>query len=115
MCTSLEKLNDQDLKNKVESAIRHFIGSLGLASAGPIFVKIIDKSKNSSLSSRNTLKSTVKKTGNTYRYKSLITLSVLTKYVDYVKASLTLFKDKDVSMKCVGVSGTIKKSERFLK
>ena len=89
---SKEKLNDQDVKNKIESAIRHFIGSLGLASAGPLFVKI----KNS---------------GEKY----LVTLSVLTKYVDYVKASLTLFKDKTVFMKCIGVSGTINKSERFLK
>jgi RNase P/RNase MRP subunit POP5 len=90
--TSKEKLNEQDVKNKIESSIKHFIGSLGLASAGPIFVKI-----------------------KFSKEKYLVTLSVLTKYVDYVKASFTLFKGKDVSMKCVGVSGTIKKSERFLK
>ncbi len=88
---SKEKLSDNEIKNKIELSIRQFIGSLGLASAGPLFVNIKET-----------------------KCKYLVTLSVLTKYVDYVKASLTLFKDKDISMKCIGVSGTIKKSERFL-
>lgn len=128
--SSKEKLSDNEIKNKIESSIMHFIGSLGLASAGPLFVKIESRDKckglscNSSTSSRlsDSLMKTSEKdtedkqhTSNTYLYRYLITLSVLTKYVDYVKASLTLFKDKDISMKCVGVSGTIKKSKRFLK
>ena len=94
--SSFDKLSDSEIKNKIELCIRNFIGSLGLASAGPIFVKILDKSKAK-------------------ENKYLILLSVLTKYVDYVKASLVLWRDQSISMKCVGVSGTIKKSERFLK
>ena len=109
---SKEKLNNQDVKNKIESAIRNFIGSLGLASAGPLFVKIEEmQCKCNNL--KNNLP-TFKENNNLPLNKYIVTLSILTKYVDYVKASLTLFKDKDVSMRCIGVSGTIKKSERFI-
>lgn len=121
--SSNEKLNDNDIKNKIESAIKHFIGSLGLASAGPIFVKILDKSKkNISISVKSVSGDSVRATTQTskdkqhtpYTYRYLILLSVLTKYVDYVKAALLLWKENSTPIKCVGVSGTIKKSERFL-
>jgi RNase P/RNase MRP subunit POP5 len=112
--SSSEKLDDSEIKNKIESCIKNFIGSLGLASAGPIFVKIKDvsgKKNNHLVLKENNLS---KINDNTYIYRYLVTLSVLTKYVDYVKASLVLWKEASISVKCVGVSGTIKKSERFL-
>lgn len=40
-----------------------------------------------------------------------VIISITTKYVDYVKTALTLYSN----MKCVGVSGTINKAQRFLK
>jgi len=123
---SSEKLNEQDIKNRIESTIKNFIGILGLASAGPLFVKIIDRSKerekNTSISgntinfSRVSTSKSMNTSNNTYKYnhKYLVTLSVTTKYVDYVKSSLILWKDKNLKMKCIGVSGTILKAGRFL-
>ncbi len=113
---SSEKLGGLDLKNKVESCIKNFIGILGLASAGPLFVKIEERKTrpidgNLSMNSRAEANKTDDKAG-TYRY--LVTLSITTKYVDYVKASLILWDDKTLKIKCVGVSGTILKAQRFL-
>jgi RNase P/RNase MRP subunit POP5 len=103
---SSEKLNEQDIKNKIESSIKNFIGVLGLASAGPLFVKI-DERKTKEITSVNS-------DSSLFSRRYLITLSITTKYVDYVKAGFMLWKDKNFRMKCVGVSGTLKKSERFL-
>lgn len=130
---SLENLNEQDIKNKIESSIKNFIGLLGLACSGPIFVKIEEKrikdtykcndlsvcSEDKVMKKENNESQEIMNTDNktyglnTYRHKYLITLSITTKYVDYVKTSLLLWKDKNLKMKCIGVSGTLKKSKRF--
>ena len=74
------------------NGILDFIGILGYAKAGPLFVE----------------------TGK-IKKKSYFIISVTTKYIDKVKASVSLIREPSLSFRCVGVSGTIKKSKRFLK
>jgi RNase P/RNase MRP subunit POP5 len=81
---------EQELKKIIEKAILDFIGTLGYAKAGPLF---IEGGKNK---------------GNVY-----FIVSVVTGYVDAVKSAMALIKKPRV--KCIGVSGTIKKAKRFLK
>jgi RNase P/RNase MRP subunit POP5 len=50
-----------------------------------------------------------------YRFKYIVIVSVLTKYIDYIKSSLTLSAPAGARLSCVGVSGTLKKVQRFLK
>lgn len=83
---------DDEIKKIFDDAIINFIGILGYAKAGVMFVENI-KLKN----------------------KNFAVLSVMTKYVEYVKTALTLVDNSDFSAECVGVSGTLKKSRRFLK
>ncbi|MCL6579258.1 MAG: hypothetical protein K6T73_07725 [Candidatus Bathyarchaeota archaeon] len=79
------------LKEIINKAILNFIGILGYAQAGPIFVEsgIVGK-------------------------KFYFIVSVTTKYVDKVKAAIALIDEPNLSFRSVGVSGTIKKSRRFL-
>jgi RNase P/RNase MRP subunit POP5 len=95
---SAEKINEAQAKQIVDEAILEFIGKLGYASAGPLYFGFHDMSERKG-------------------FRCFILVSVLTKYVDYVKTSLTLYSgtDKKVKMKCIGVSGTILKAKRFLK
>ena len=86
-------MNEKQLKDVIKAAILEFLGILGYAKAGPLFIE-------------------------TGRFKKehgyYVIVSVLTKYVDHVKASCALINAKDLSVRCIGVSGTIKKSRRFL-
>ncbi len=86
------KAQEDKIKEIINKAILDFIGVLGYAKAGPLFVET-GKIKN----------------------KIYFIISVTTKYVDKVKASLALIHEPSLSFRCVGVSGTIKKSRRFLK
>jgi len=95
-----KKLTNKDFHEKINQAILQFIGILGYAQAGPIFVSMRDK-----------------KIENILEEKNLVVLSVMTKYVDHVKSSLVLFKDnedKTLKLKCIRVSGTIKKLKEFI-
>lgn len=75
------------VKKIIDKAILQFIGQFGYAKAGPIVVKIKQ---------------------NKVCY---CILSVNRKYIDLVKTALSLMK-----VKCIGVSGTIRKAEsKFLK
>lgn len=79
------------LKEIINKAIINFIGVLGYAQAGPIFVEsgIIGK-------------------------KFYFIISVTTKNVDKVKAAIALIDEPNFLFRTIGVSGTIKKSRRFL-
>lgn len=80
----------QDMEEKINRAILDFIGVLGYAKAGVFFVE--------------QEKVNVK--------QIYFILSVVTKYVDAVKAAIALMRPK---VHCIGVSGTIKKArEKFL-
>ncbi|UZE94165.1 MAG: hypothetical protein IB618_01155 [Candidatus Pacearchaeota archaeon] len=85
------KSNEDKVKEIINKAILDFIGILGYAKAGPLFVE----------------------TGKINK-KIYFIVSVTTKYVDKVKTSLALIDEKNLVFRCVGVSGTIKKSRRFL-
>jgi len=85
------KINEDKAKEIINKAILDFIGILGYAKAGPLFVE----------------------TGK-IKKKSYFIISVTTKYVDKVKASLALIDEPNLVFGTVGVSGTIKKSKRFL-
>jgi len=85
------EMNNNQLKDLVKNAILEFIGTLGYAKAGPLFIE----------------------TGNMKKGYYII-LSVLTKYVDHAKSACALINEKGMSIRCVGVSGTIKKVRRFL-
>jgi len=87
-----QKFDYDEIKKIIDGAVINFIGTLGYAKAGVLFVKNI-KSKD----------------------KNFIILSVTTKYVDYVKTACSLISIQDFFIRCVGVSGTLKKSQRFLK
>jgi RNase P/RNase MRP subunit POP5 len=104
---------------------------LGYACAGVQFINLLGKNKNKDNKENdkaiNNLRNNVKnseahenKTSKIMISKNLpysycVVLSVTTKYVDYVKAALTLSEEKNLTMRCIGVSGTLKKLERFLK
>ena len=77
-----KSMSEKELKEKIEKAILDFIGILGYANSGPLFVEL---------------------------KKDYAIVSITTKYVDKIKAALTL-----ANLRCVGVSGTIKKVRRFL-
>ena len=83
-------IKEQDIKTLINEAIINFIGILGYAKAGVSFIE-------------------QGKTGESNPY---FILSVLTKHVDAIKAALTLIKKPQI--RCIGVSGTLKKSKRFL-
>ena len=85
-----KQIDDKKIKEIINKAILRFIGILGYANAGPLFVEIKNHNK-----------------------KTYVILSVTTKYVDHVKAAIALISKPFIT--CVGVSGTIKKSKRFLK
>ncbi len=120
---SSERINANDAKTLVDSAILEFIGKLGYASAGPLYFGFQEKSENKPFKKEkknpdvcDSKSESFKKSSfleNHYGYRYILLVSVLTKYVDYVKTSLTLFSDKCVKMKCVGVSGTLLKAKRF--
>jgi len=81
----------KEIRHIIEDAMIRFLGILGYAKSGPKIISITNKG------------------GNSY-----IIISVTTKYVDAVKASIALIKEG--SPRCIGVSGTIKKvKEKFLK
>ena len=88
-----KKADEKKLREIINRAILNFIGILGYAKAGPIFIGTEKINKN----------------------KIYFIISVTTKYTDKVKASLALIDEPGLSIKCAGVSGTIKKSKRFLK
>ncbi|MGB9707730.1 MAG: hypothetical protein ACPLXC_00125 [Candidatus Pacearchaeota archaeon] len=79
---SKKVLNENELKEKIDKAILDFIGIYGYAKAGVLFIEL---------------------------RKNYAIISIVTKLVDKVKASLTL-----TDLECVGVSGTIKKVRRFI-
>lgn len=79
---SEKTFEEKEFKDKIDKAILDFIGVLGYSEAGPLFIEI---------------------------RKNYAIVSIITKYVDRVKASLSFY-----GLRCVGVSGTIKKSRRFL-
>ncbi len=88
-----KKLNNKKIKEIINKAILNFIGVLGYAKAGPLFVEMGQTGK--------------RKTDENF----YVILSVTTKHVDVVRASLAL-----TNVKCIGVSGTIKKAkEKFLR
>ena len=115
-----ERLNEGQAKGFVDSAVLEFIGKLGYASAGPLYFgfhdvkenKAFRGNKDKTVNSKDALQDTSMRP---FRYRYLLLVSVLTKYVDYIKTSLTLFSDKSIKVKCIGVSGTIIKAKRFLK
>lgn len=80
------------IKEIINKAILDFLGILGYAKAGPLFVE----------------------TGNISRKKAYLIISVTTKYVNKVKAACALIHEPPLFFRCIGVSGTIKKSKRFL-
>ncbi len=71
-------------KEKIDKILLDFLGVFGYARAGPQFIEA---------------------------RKEYVILSIMTKYVKEVKASLAFSKS---GLSCVGVSGTIKKSRRFI-
>jgi len=79
----LHDVVEQEFLNAVDKALIDFLGIFNYARAGPLYIEV---------------------------RKDYILLSVITKYVNEVKAALLLSK----AGRCVGVSGTIKKSRRFL-
>jgi len=92
-----ENIKEEKIKEIINNTILDFIGILGYAKAGPIFVETgkIDNVRE------------IKK-----RFYFII--SVTTKYVDKVKAAISLINESSLVFRCIGVSGTIKKSKRFL-
>ena len=119
-----ERLNEGQARQAVDNAILEFIGKLGYASAGPLYFGFHEVTENKKfkkeefeISGKND--SLFNDNSDSFKYRYLLVVSVLTKYVDYVKTSLTLFFGNDkkvkVKMKCIGVSGTILKAKRFLK
>lgn len=86
-----KELSDKEIKTIIQNSILEFIGTLGYAKAGPLFIE----------------------TGKMKKGYYII-VSVLTKYVDHVKGACALIHEKGLSIRCIGVSGTIKKSRRFL-
>ncbi len=88
------EIDEATLKDIINKAIINFIGVLGYAQAGPMFVE-------SRVSG---------KTGK----KIYFIISVTTKYVDKVKAAISLIDEPNLFFRSVGVSGTIKKTRRFL-
>jgi len=85
-----EDKSERETKEIIDRAILDFIGTLGYAKAGPLFIESCKADD-----------------------KVYFIISVVTKYVDSVKAAVALIKKPRVQ--CVGVSGTIKKAKRFLK
>ncbi len=86
------KINEDKTKEIINKAILDFIGILGYAKAGPLFVETGKIKKN-----------------------IYFIISVTTKYVDKIKASFALIDEPNLFFRCIGVSGTIKKSKRFLR
>lgn len=83
--------SDESCEDEIKKAILDFIGTLGYAKAGVFFVEQ-DKVNHK---------------------QTYFIISVVTKYVDQVKASIALMKKPRA--RCIGVSGTIKKAkEKFL-
>lgn len=120
-----EELSNKEIKNIIDKSILNFIGTLGYACAGPMFIKIIEKNKvDKAICQERSNKKVISQSKN-HCFNNIdikndinsktyfVLLSVSTKYVDYVKAALALTKEPQI--KCVGVSGTIKKAQRFLK
>ncbi len=80
------KITFSETKNAIEDKMKEFVGTLGMASAGPIFLK--DWKDNRGI------------------------VRVNTKYVDHTKASLALIKEvngKKVKIQSLNVSGIIDK------
>lgn len=85
------KTNQAKCKEIIDNAILDFVGVLGYAAAGPLFVE------------------SGQADGKLY-----FILSVTTRWVDAVKAAIALL-DSGLLIRCIGVSGTIKKArEKFL-
>ncbi|MBS3073415.1 hypothetical protein J4465_01290 [Candidatus Pacearchaeota archaeon] len=89
---SSENISERDNREAISNAILNYIGLLGFAKAGLLFIefKLSENKKNSYLMA-----------------------SINTKYVDVVKNSVLIFPDFEIS--CIGVSGTINKARRFYK
>jgi len=88
-----KKINEKEIKEIINKAILRFLGILGYAKAGPLFIEV----------------------GKIDKEGFYIILSTLTKYVDKIKAACTLINIKGISVRCIGVSGTIKKvRQKFL-
>ncbi len=92
---SKKKLSDKEAIKKIDESILNFIGILGYAFAGPLYVKIYDE-KISKIMDKN----------------NLIILCVTTKFVDHVKTSLIL--NNKTKVQCIRVSGTLKKLKEFM-
>jgi RNase P/RNase MRP subunit POP5 len=111
---SEKELNNKEIKNIIDKSILNFIGTLGYACAGPMFIKIIEKNKvDKGICQERSNKQNPKNKNINDIDTYFVLLSISTKYVDYVKAASALTKEPQI--KCVGVSGTIKKAQRFLK
>ncbi len=119
-----ERLNEGQARQVIDKAVLEFIGKLGYASAGPLYFGFHDATENKKFKTKSEEEKENKMyvcnkdiSKSSLRYRHIILVSVLTKYVDYVKTSLTLFSgdDKKIKMRCIGVSGTILKAKRFLK
>jgi RNase P/RNase MRP subunit POP5 len=83
------KMDEKEMREMTEKAILDYIGILGFSEAGAMIVKV-ERTKD----------------------KSYLILSSTTKFVDKIKSALIL---QNKGLRCVGVSGTLKKLERFLK
>lgn len=94
-------LNEDEVRKAISKAILDFIGIYGYAQAVPLFIET-GKMKKEKEQERG------KKENVFYAI-----VSATTKYIDLIKASLTLITNPKMS--CIGVSGTIKKSRRFLR
>lgn len=88
---------EEEVRKVISKAILDFIGVYGYAKAGPLFIEI-GKMKKEMTTEENVFYAIV---------------SATTKYVNLIKASLTMAGKPKMS--CIGVSGTIKKSRRFLR
>jgi len=82
----LLKAESKDVKEQIENSILKFIGILGYAKANPMIIETGKKQE-----------------------KDYAILSINREYLDKVKVSLSL-----AGIRCIGVSGTVKKSRRFL-
>lgn len=83
-------ISAEPCEEDIKKAILDFIGTLEYAKAGPLFIA-----------------------GGKADDGVYLVVSIVTKYVDSVKAAVALIKKPRV--RCIGVSGTIKKAKRFLK
>jgi RNase P/RNase MRP subunit POP5 len=88
-----ENTNEKEIKESISHSLLNYVGLLGFAKAGMMFIDFQLNKKNKN---------------NLY----CIT-SITTKYVDSLKNAIIIFKEFPIE--CIGVSGTIKKAKKFYK